>query len=209
MGLRESQREHTIGLIVAAAANVFGRAGYHGASMEEVARTTGCATATLYGYFASKEELFTRVLEDLFGAYMAGVQAAIADSEGFDGGVHAYFDHFLAFAVPRRDFLRVMHAALRSGSAGPQPAGEQISALRAAYFQLLSPLVERAASQGLVPSGTDTAPLLTLLTSVLHGVSEGWLDGVVQLDSGLAAARSLFLAGFPAAVGALAAGASS
>jgi AcrR family transcriptional regulator len=209
MGLRESQREHTIGLIVAAAAEVFGRSGYHAASMEEVARATGCATATLYGYFSSKEALFARVLEELVGAYLRGVHDAIAGSEGFQGGVHAYFDHYLAFAERHQAFLRVMQSSMRTAQTATHPAGEQAEAFRAAYRRILQPVFARAADEGLIPGGLDPDPLFTMLTGLMHSSAFAWMVA----DSGdLApaadAARAMFLAGFPAAVASLNEGAS-
>lgn len=209
MGLRESQREHTITLIVGAAAEVFGRNGYHATSMEEVARETGCATATLYGYFSSKEALFSRVLMDLIGSYLDGVRQAVESSEGFEGGVHAYFDHFLDFSERKQEVIRVVHGALRSAQAGAQPAAEQIRALAMAYYQGLAPLFDRAVAEGSLPAGRETQPLFTLLIGVLHAPIDAWLDTGADLHLGVSVARALFLAGFPAAVAALPPGASS
>ena len=50
--------------IVQAAAEVFRRAGYEGASVDEICAQVGCSKATLYGYFVSKEELLYVVLTE-------------------------------------------------------------------------------------------------------------------------------------------------
>jgi AcrR family transcriptional regulator len=47
--------------IVRTAAAVFAEAGFEGASMADIAARVGGSKATLYGYFASKEELFLAV----------------------------------------------------------------------------------------------------------------------------------------------------
>lgn len=204
MGLRERQRQHTIKVILDAAAQVFGQHGYHGTSMEEVARATGCATATLYGYFSSKEELFSRVLMDLIEEYLAGVHEAIADTDSFEAGVIAYFDHFLDFAERREGFLRVMLAVMRSAQPGTQPGAEQADALRLAYWEALRPLFERGAAEGLYPADLDTQPLFSLLSGSLHTSSYTWLIGLTPSPRpSVLAARALFLTGFPAAVAAL------
>jgi len=49
--------------IVEAAAELFKEMGYERASMNELAKRLGGSKATLYGYFRSKEELFSAVVE--------------------------------------------------------------------------------------------------------------------------------------------------
>jgi AcrR family transcriptional regulator len=51
--------------LLAAAARVFARAGYHGASMSEIATEAGFSKGALYWSFASKEELFFALLDEL------------------------------------------------------------------------------------------------------------------------------------------------
>ncbi len=51
--------------LLTAAARVFARAGYHGASMSEIAAEAGFSKGALYWSFASKEELFFALLDEL------------------------------------------------------------------------------------------------------------------------------------------------
>lgn len=51
--------------LLAAAARVFARAGYHGASMSDIAAEAGFSKGALYWSFASKEELFFALLDEL------------------------------------------------------------------------------------------------------------------------------------------------
>lgn len=57
--------------IIEAAASVFLEMGYEGASMNEVSRRAGGSKATLYGYFPSKETLFTAVVEQYAMSHLA------------------------------------------------------------------------------------------------------------------------------------------
>lgn len=61
-GLKRS--EHKKAEILAAAYDIFLKAGYADAGMEGVARAAGVSTATLYAYFPSKAELFRTVVVD-------------------------------------------------------------------------------------------------------------------------------------------------
>lgn len=48
--------------IIEAAHQVFLEVGFHQASMADIATRSGASKATLYGYFSSKEDLFTEVM---------------------------------------------------------------------------------------------------------------------------------------------------
>jgi AcrR family transcriptional regulator len=51
--------------LLAAASRVFARSGYHGASMSEIAAEAGFSKGALYWSFASKDELFFALLDEL------------------------------------------------------------------------------------------------------------------------------------------------
>lgn len=62
--------------ILAVAAEVFLELGYKRSSMTEIAARVGGSKATLYGYFASKEELFTEVTRAMAAQH---IEAALTE----------------------------------------------------------------------------------------------------------------------------------
>jgi AcrR family transcriptional regulator len=64
--------------IIQAAMAVFNEVGFERASMSEIALRVGGSKATLYGYFASKEELYVAAMQEAIAA-QAGEIAAILD----------------------------------------------------------------------------------------------------------------------------------
>src|SRR5947209_16382873 len=60
---REERKEETRAELIAAAALVFARSGFHGASLEEIARQAGYTTGAIYWHFAGKDDLFLAVFE--------------------------------------------------------------------------------------------------------------------------------------------------
>ena len=60
---REEQRAQTRADLLAAAAEVFARHGYHGTSVDMVAEAAGYTKGAVYSNFESKEELFLALLE--------------------------------------------------------------------------------------------------------------------------------------------------
>jgi AcrR family transcriptional regulator len=60
---RDEQRERTRQELIDAAAIVFAKHGYHGASVDQVAEAAGFTKGAVYSNFRSKEELFLELLE--------------------------------------------------------------------------------------------------------------------------------------------------
>lgn len=82
--------------LLAVAAELFARHGYHGLSMEQLADGAGVSKPVLYQHFASKHELYLAVVRDAVAALEAVVRGALegtADNEErIHGAVGAYFD---------------------------------------------------------------------------------------------------------------------
>lgn len=67
--------------IIQAALEVFQEQGYERTSMNEVARRVGGSKATLYNYFASKEELFAAVVRTFSTQFLAQAAAELVSDE--------------------------------------------------------------------------------------------------------------------------------
>ncbi len=74
---------------------MFGRAGFHGASMNDVADAAGVTKPVLYQHFDSKRELYRALLEEVGNRLLSAIAKATADAP--DGrsqtqrGFQAYF----------------------------------------------------------------------------------------------------------------------
>lgn len=75
----QTRMERTRGTIVAAAADVFLRDGFLGASMDDVAATAGVSKQTVYSHFQSKEELFLAVIRGMVGTAADQVQGDVSE----------------------------------------------------------------------------------------------------------------------------------
>jgi AcrR family transcriptional regulator len=74
---RAEARVQTREELLAAAATVFARRGYSGASIEEIAEEAGYSHGAVYSNFAGKADLFLAVFED----YMAGRARELAEAQ--------------------------------------------------------------------------------------------------------------------------------
>jgi len=96
---RDERRAQTRERLLDAAADVFNRLGYHGASLEAVAEAAGYTKGAVYSNFASKAELFV----------------ALAERRGVSADLEATTRAFLA--MPIGDFIDGMGEMLRDQAA--------------------------------------------------------------------------------------------
>lgn len=64
--------------IIAAAGDLFGRRGYHAATMRDIALRAGVSPGLIYNHVEDKEELLLLVLDSLLDAYASRIPAALA-----------------------------------------------------------------------------------------------------------------------------------
>jgi AcrR family transcriptional regulator len=77
---QERRREMTRFHLLAAAAQVFARKGFHGASIDDVAAAAGFTKGAVYSNFKNKEDLFLGVLDQRIAEQFVAVRAALAEA---------------------------------------------------------------------------------------------------------------------------------
>ncbi len=99
--------------ILAVAKILFADKGYHGVSVDEIARRLGVSPAVLYRHFASKQDLYEAVLSEFSGQRESYIEAALAQPDDF-ASILRRMSLILADSVARDpDILRMeMQAAL-------------------------------------------------------------------------------------------------
>jgi AcrR family transcriptional regulator len=70
--------------VLDAARSVFAQHGYHGATIEAVARGSGTPRPTVYELFGSKDDLFRAVMDDAADRVVSRLSASFTESEGWD-----------------------------------------------------------------------------------------------------------------------------
>jgi AcrR family transcriptional regulator len=82
--LRDEQKALTRRRLLDAAETVFARRGFHGASVEEIAREAGATTGAVYSNFAGKEDLFLALFEERIATDVADYSQIVATENGLD-----------------------------------------------------------------------------------------------------------------------------
>jgi TetR/AcrR family transcriptional regulator, repressor for uid operon len=161
--------------ILAAAQRCFVRAGFHGASMQEICAEAGMSPGNLYRYFPSKEALIAGIAER--DRAEVARQFASADlSHGFFAVLEGMAHHHFAVRPDEQVLLctEVMAEARRN------PEIARISAsFDADVKKWLVDLLRAAAERGDVPGDVDFDAVVTMLMIIADGV---WWRRALQPD---------------------------
>jgi AcrR family transcriptional regulator len=160
--------------ILRAAADVFGRRGYVGATTDQVAKAAGISQPYVVRLFGSKEALFLAVLEDakneLLAAFRAGMAEARAGNAGTPGMLAALGDRYVELARRRGVHLSLLQAFVQ----GSDPVIG--AAAREGYLEIWRFLREEAdleveQARDFLGQGMLLSVLLSVDLPVLDGVS--------------------------------------
>ena len=88
---RDAARRETETRILAAAEKVFAEAGFGGATMQLIADMAGLPKANLHYYFATKEELYRKVVQQIFEIWLHAADS-FDNAPGPVEGIGAYID---------------------------------------------------------------------------------------------------------------------
>ena len=162
--------------LLAAASEVFGRHGYHGASLDEIAAVAGVSKALIYEHFASKRELHAQLLEAHAGEIFRRLQINADGGESGEQRLRGGIDAFLSFVEENRDAWR----ALFRDASDPEVV-DAVSRVRAQATGVIAALM--AATGGQVdPSVTRAQQALffemhsQLLAGAVQVLAHWWTD---------------------------------
>jgi len=161
---REQTREH----LLAAAAEVFAREGFYGASLDEVAAAAGFTKGAVYSNFKNKEDLFVAVLEARATSQIAGVEALVDDATSPDEKLPAILEMLSSteydseWAMLNLEF--VLYAARNPGAAALLAA--QLRATRDTVEALVARQWERFGGHPTIPPRAAPTIALALFTGL-------------------------------------------
>ncbi len=179
--------------IIAAAAECFAQAGYHAATMADIAVAAGVSKGTPYLYFPGKEALFIALHEEWDCGLAARTEAAV-------GGLAE-----AAHRSPRRILRAVASAVVAHVTENPQACRVLMEARTLAAYEpaiaarvkagdqhsheQLEGLFAAGVAAGEWPPGTDPALQARLFTAGLYGLMAQWhlAPGSFSLDQAMQA----------------------
>ena len=173
---RVETRARTREQLLDAAAFVFARKGFAGASVEEIAESAGYSTGALYSNFESKEQLFLELLSARRSRGIARRTTAIAeilDEEIADDAdpLDALTRMFVRFADRDSEFAPLQAEFWLYAVRNPEAMGvmaEKLEEQLVALERLVAPLMERFGAAPAIPPRAVTSALLGLFQGLVR-----------------------------------------
>jgi AcrR family transcriptional regulator len=167
---RKETQEQTRGRVLAAAAKVFARRGYHRATVDEIASEAGFTIGALYSNFAGKEELFL-ALADRQVAQRANEVRAIADAAETDGDAsEEAATQFRAFLEADPEWPLLFYEFWSLSVRNPDLQGE-LAKRREVIRDALAETLERVAKQHGFELRFPAPQLATAIAASLNGLA--------------------------------------
>jgi AcrR family transcriptional regulator len=180
ISLREEQRALTRQRLLDAAEEVFGRRGFHGASLEDIAKQAGATTGAVYSNFASKEDLFLALFEERIATDVGDYSEIVTTGATLDEQARGIADHWMAILRERPDYFPLLIEfwtyALREPKLRERLA-DRFAALREASARLL---LEGAKRRGIEPSAEFGERFGLLINAIGNGLA---LEKLIDPDA--------------------------
>jgi AcrR family transcriptional regulator len=178
--LRDEQRALTRRRLLDGAEAVFARSGFHGASVEEIAREAGATTGALYSNFTSKEDLFLALFEERIATDVGDYSQIVAQGATIEEQARGAADRWMAILRERPAYFPLLIEfwayAIREPTLRERLAGG-FAALRLASARLVG---EAAQRQGYPPNAQVGDFVGTLVYALGNGLA---LEKLVNPDA--------------------------
>jgi AcrR family transcriptional regulator len=167
---RAETKARTRALLLDAAAQVFARKGYAGASVDDIAESAGFSTGALYSNFASKDELFLELLSTRSRDRLTDSVTILRDASSSLDEARSALDGLLADVADKDVDLAPLQAefwlyAIRRPELGDRLAAE----FRTNRDSLTAVMADRAKDRG-QPEDVPFRDMATVVLALFHGL---------------------------------------
>src|SRR4029078_8857311 len=167
MGIKERQDRERSAVregILHAARELFVTEGYRTVSMRKIAESIEYSPAAIYGYFASKDEIFYALAEEGFRMMRESSRDAAAGIDDALGALRSTFWSYYLFAKDQPQYFQLMFVD-RSVPEITDP--ERFTAL-IEMWQAVHERIERCVEAGVFPASLDVTAAFHILWASLH-----------------------------------------
>lgn len=132
-------------LIMESAKKSFSLFGYKGTTMDQIAKIAGVGKATIYTFFANKEELLHEIVQSLIAEMKAVADKAIAEGATPFEKIHSAIYGVLVFRKEHELLIQLAHEVQQFGS---PVTIEAMASIETEVIQFMSEHMERAIHNG-------------------------------------------------------------
>lgn len=200
--LREQQKAATRLRLLEAAGTVFARRGFHGASVDEIAREAGATTGALYANFAGKEDLFLELFDRTMTQDVHGYSEASGEGATLEEAARGGASRWMEVLAERPEyfplFIEFWAYAVREPGVR-QRFAERLAAFRVATGQIVAAGAE---ARGIELDPESVERLGTFVNALANGLAlEKLVDPAAVPDELFGDLLVLIFSGFEALAG--------
>lgn len=157
--------------ILAAAADLFARRGFHGVSIDEIGAAVGISGPALYRHFAGKDAILAAMLIGISEHLLTGARERVA-AAGDGAGLTALVDWHVAFALDHPALITVQQRDL---DALAETDRDTVRRLQRSYVEVWAREIQAAGSDGVRRATAVAAAhaVLGLINSTPHSARLG------------------------------------
>ncbi|MGK7876780.1 MAG: TetR/AcrR family transcriptional regulator [Xenococcaceae cyanobacterium] len=158
-------------LIVEASLQVFGRKGFQGTRMSDIAQEAGIGKGTIYEYFDSKEELILKIFEDLFLDYE---QRALQVANSSQPPVGALLDNLRQVMEEADEYANLVPVCFELWGSKILSENLKLNEQMSYWFERLSSayvaIIEKGQKSGQINPEVNAKALARTLVSTMDGI---------------------------------------
>jgi AcrR family transcriptional regulator len=143
---RSGKAEITRGRLLKAASRVFGRRGYHDASLREIAEEAGVSKGALYYNFASKDDLFLALLDARMQERLEEIEVAFGVDDSTGAPVDRAARDYVENLKRNREWITLFFEFVAFAARDPQ-FGDRFAQRFKGFWAALAEVVERRARE--------------------------------------------------------------
>src|SRR5215831_2428262 len=167
-GRTMSKGEQTRQRVIAEAASLFNRRGYHGSSLQDLMEATGLEKGGIYGHFSSKEELAALAFDHAWNEGLEARQQGLDDISNNVDKLKQLITNFVRRRPSIPGGCPLLNTAVDSDDGNPLLRDHARKALRAWQERMESIIADGIKSRQM-RAGVDPRRLANLIISSLEG----------------------------------------
>ena len=170
-GKREREAESRRRMILEAAGRVFGREGFHPATISEVAAEAGVAVGTVYLYFSKKEDLYVRLVEEKMDELLSILRAESRGDQESLLKIHSMVTAEVNFFASNRECFGV-NFFIRNNL--PSALKQSLDRKHDIFIGIMTEVIRQGIDAGDIRTA-EPADLANLLQGMLSSMLGQWL----------------------------------
>ncbi|MBC8081086.1 MAG: TetR/AcrR family transcriptional regulator [Gorillibacterium sp.] len=178
----DTYKEERSAAILEVALQCFAEKGYRSATIDDIARKLGMSKGSIYLYFKTKEEIYTRIIQDRMRRTVKGIRSQYTDIEGAADKLHLVIQTFCDQNLEGLRFLLAFHLEFWLESSRRPELREVMEEQNETAITLLRDIVEEGIRTGEFRADVCPEQAASLFWAARDGLALQFVGGGKESD---------------------------